>query len=125
MLYFYFHNYDSAYEVLGDLYTSIKKKSPQHKERLKIKLAALKFLSNLNKKEYNVSEEIVLKSKNTNILIEQQLFLIKMLEHNRKFSLLRLKIAVFLAITSKYFNKTKSQRSNYSNNKKITLNSGL
>ena len=107
LLYFYFHNYDSAYEVLGDLYTSIKKKSPQHKERLKIKLAALKFLSNLNKKEYNVSEEIVLKSKNTDILIEQQLFLIKMLEHNRKFSLLRLKIAEFMAITSKYFKKTK------------------
>ena len=38
LLYFYFHNYDSAYEVLGDLYISIKKKSPQHKERLKIKL---------------------------------------------------------------------------------------
>ena len=108
LLYFYFHNYDSAYEILGDLYTSIKKKSPQHKERLKIKLAVLKFICNLNKKEYNINEEIVLKSKNTDILIEQQIFLIKILEHNRKLSQLRLKIKEFVAKTFKYFKKSKT-----------------
>ena len=108
LLYFYFHNYDSAYEVLGDLYISIKKKSPQHKERLKIKLLVLKFICNLNKKEYNISDEIVLKSKNTDILIEQQIFLIKILEHNRKFSQLRLKIKEFIAKTFKYFKKLKT-----------------
>ena len=108
LLYFYFHNYDAAYEILGFLYANIKKKSPAHKESLKIKLAVLKFICNLNKKDYNISEEVVLKSKNPDVLIEQQLFIIKMLEHNRKFPLLRTKIKEFMSYTLKYFQQTKS-----------------
>ena len=108
LLYFYFRNYEAAYEILGFLYANIKKKSPQHKVSLKIKLATLKFICNLNKKEYNFSEEVVLKSKNLDILIEQQLFLIKMLEHNRKFSLLRTKIKEFMNYTLNYFQQTKT-----------------
>ena len=107
LLYFYFRNYDAAFEILRVLYTNIKTKSAQHKERLKIKLSVIKFLCNLNKKEYNFNDEVVFKSKNTDILIGQQLFLIKMLEHNRKFALLRTKIKDFMVLTWSNFQKTK------------------
>ena len=108
ILYFYFHNYDSAYEVLRVLYTNIKQKSPQHKERLKIKLSVIKFICNFNKKDYNFNDEVVLKSKDTQTLIEQEILLIKMLEHNRKFSALIIKIKEFMSLTFKNFKQTKT-----------------
>ena len=108
ILYFYFHNYDAAYEVLRVLYTTTKQKSPQHKERLKIKLSVIKFICNFNKKDYNFNDEVVLKSKDIETLIEQELFLIKMLEHNRKFSSLIVKIQEFMSLTRKHFKQTKS-----------------
>ena len=103
LLYFYFHNYDSAHEIMRVLYTNIKQKSPQHKERLKIKLSVIKFICSLNKKDYNYNEEVILKSNDTLVLIEQEIFLIKMLEHERKFSLLKIKIKEFMSLTRKYF----------------------
>ena len=103
LLYFYFHNYDSAYEILKVLYTNIKQKTPQHKGRLKIKLSVIKFICSFNKKDYNYNEEVVLESNDTLVLIEQEIFLIKMLEHNRLFSLLKIKIKEFMLLTCKYF----------------------
>ena len=107
LLYFYFHNYDAAHDIFRSLYSDIKQKSPQHKERLKNKLSVLKFISSINKKEYNVNDEVVFKSKDIENLIEQEIFLIKMLEHNRKFSLLNTKIKEFLSLTRKNFKQSK------------------
>ena len=106
LLYFYFHNYEAAYDVLKFLYTNFKQKSPQHKEKLKIKLSAIKFLSTINKKEYNFNDEISFKSKDNEILIEQEIFLIKMLEHINNFPLLRIKIKEFMNLTKKNFKQT-------------------
>ena len=50
----------------------------------------------------------MLKSKDIETLIEQELFLIKMLEHNRKFSSLIVKIQEFMSLTRKHFKQTKS-----------------
>ena len=106
LLFFYFHNYDSSFELLKLLYSEIKQKSPQHKERLKGKLSVIKFICNNNKKEYNFNEEIIFNSNDLENLIEQELFLIKMLEHDRKFSLLNTKIKEFISLTRKYFKQT-------------------
>ena len=45
LLYFFFHNYDGAYETFKPLYQFIKQKSPQHKEKLKILISTVRFIN--------------------------------------------------------------------------------
>lgn len=103
LLYFFFHNYDLAYDTFKILYADIKNKSPQHKEKLKILISIVKFISYLNRKEYNFNEEMVLKASSTELLIKKQIILIKMLEHNRNFSFLISKINEFISLTRSQF----------------------
>ena len=56
MIYFYFHNYDSANENLKLLRNSLKDKSDKHKERAKLLKGMCKFLQKkVTKKEFNSS----------------------------------------------------------------------
>ena len=106
ILYFFFHNYDGAYETFKPLYQFIKQKSPQHKEKLKILISTLRFISYLNRKEYNFNEEMAFKARTNDILIIKALILIKMLEHNRNFSLLISKIHEFISLTISQFKQS-------------------
>ena len=103
LLYFFFHNYDLSYETFKPLYASIKQKAPQHKEKLKLLISIVKFISYLNRKEYNFNEEMKLKANTTELLIRKELLLIKMLEYNRNFQLLISKINEFMEITRPQF----------------------
>ena len=106
ILYFFFHNYDLAYDTLKIIYSVIKQKALQHKERLKTLISTVKFISYISRKEYNFNEDMVLKATNQELLIRKMLILIKMLEHNRNFSLLVVKIKEFLNITRSQFKQS-------------------
>ena len=106
LLYFFFHNYDLAYDTLKILYTIIKQKAPQHKEKLKILISTIKFISYYNRKENNFNEEMTLKASLPELLIKKEIILIKMLEHNRNFPLLITKIKEFISLTKSQFKQT-------------------
>ena len=106
ILYFFFHNYDLAYDTFKILYAIIKQKAPQHKERLKILISTIKFISYINRKEYNFNEELTLKASLPELLIKKEIILIKMLEHNRNFPLLMTKIKEFITLTKSQFKQT-------------------
>lgn len=107
LLYFFFHNYDLAYDTFKILYSTIKQKALQHKEKLKLLIAIVKFISYINRKEYNFNEEIVFKANNTpEFLIKKEIILIKMLEHNRNFPLLITKIQEFMTLMRPQFKQT-------------------
>ena len=106
LIYFFFHNYDLAYETFKILYATIKQKAHQHKEKLKLLISIVKFISYINRKEYNFNEEIVLKASSQELLIKKELILIKMLEHNRNFPLLISKIQEFMTLMSPQFKQT-------------------
>ena len=106
ILYFFFHNYDGAYETFKPLYELIKKKSPLHKEKLKILISTVRFISYINRKEYNINKEMSFKARVNDILIMKTLILIKMLEHNRNFSLLISKIFEFMSLTQSQFKQS-------------------
>ena len=108
LLYFFFHNYDLAYETFKNVYALIKQKSPQHKEKLKILISTIKFISYINRKEYNFNEEMTLKASSPELLIRKEIILIKMLEHNRNFPLLISKILEYISTTYSQFKKTNS-----------------
>ena len=82
MIYFYFHNYDSANENLKLLRNSLKDKSDKHKERAKLLKGMCKFLQKkVTKKEFNYLEELKLNGDlNPHQLIRTELIIIKMLE---------------------------------------------
>ena len=103
ILYFFFHYYDLAYETFKIVYTTIKQKAPQHKEKLKILISTIKFISYLNRKEYNFNEEMVLKASCPELLIRKEILLVKMLEHNRNFPFLIIKIKEFIEATMNQF----------------------
>ena len=103
LLCFFFRNYDLAYDTFKLLYGCVKHKAPQHKEKLKLLIAILKFLTYLNKKEYNFNEEMKLKANTPELLIKKEIILIKMLEYNKNFPLLITKIKEFMEITKPQF----------------------
>ena len=106
LIYFFFHNYDLAYETFKNIYALIKQKSPQYKEKLKILVSTVKFISYINRKDYNFNEEMTLKASSPELLIRKEILLIKMLEHNRNFSLLISKILEYISATKAQFKQT-------------------
>ena len=80
LIYFYFHNYDSANENLKLVRNSLKDKSNKHKDRVKEIKGMCKFLQKkVTKKEFNYLEELKLGG-NPHQLIRLELIIIKMLE---------------------------------------------
>jgi hypothetical protein len=87
LIYFYFHNYDTANEMFKLLRNCLKDKSNKHKERVKEMKAICKYLQKKEKKEskneYNVVEEMNVLGTNEQI-IRTIIVIIKMMEVQAK-----------------------------------------
>ena len=104
LIYFYFHNYEKAFECFKTLNGLLKEKSSKHKERIKELITICKFIISYNKTEFNFVEEMISEGSLEQI-IRNELIIIKMFENNESLYPMIENILHFIIATKQKFIK--------------------
>ena len=104
LIYFYFHNYEKAFECFKTLNGLLKEKSSKHKERIKELITICKFIVSYNETEFNFVEEMISEGSLEQI-IRNELIIIKMFENNESLYPMIENILHFIIATKQKFIK--------------------
>ena len=104
LIYFYFHDYNKAFEYFNSLKGMLKEKSGKHKERIKELITICKYINIYNENEFDLVGEMISEGSLEQI-IRNELIIIKMFENNEALYPMIENILNFIIATKQKFIK--------------------